>query len=244
MSRRLDSLWFGLVLLIAWQGLFYIVGDDAISSPVVTMAKAWTLLTSSGFWIHVMATLQAFVWALVIAIGAGVVIGLALGMSKLAGEVAEPILNALYAIPKITLYPVILLMFGLGLPAKIAFGTIHGIFPVIILTMTGVRSISPVIRKTARVMRLSRGETMRTVLFPAAMPEIFSGMRVGFALTLLGTLIGELFASNRGLGFLLLRSAEQHDVPGAMALALLLFVTASAVGAGLLAIDRRLHHLQ
>ena len=137
---------------------------------MVTLIKAGTLLASSGFWLHVAATLQAFVWALLIAIGAGLLIGLVLGMSRLAGEVAEPILNALYAIPKITLYPVILLMFGLGLPAKIAFGTIHGIFPVIILTMTGVRSISPVIRKTARAMRLSRTETMRTVLLPAALP--------------------------------------------------------------------------
>jgi NitT/TauT family transport system permease protein len=244
MNRRLDSLWFALAVLAAWQAFYYLVGEDAVSSPAATLLKASTLLASSGFWIHVSATLQAFVWAVVIAIGAGLLIGLVLGMSRLAGEVAEPILNALYAIPKITLYPVILLIFGLGLPAKVAFGAIHGIFPVIILTMTGVRTISPVIRKTARVMRLSKAETMRTVLFPAALPEIFSGMRIGFALTLLGTLIGELFASNRGLGFLLLRSAEQHDVPGAMALALLLFVVAAAIGAGLLAIDRRLHHAQ
>jgi len=243
MSQRLDSLWFAIAVLIAWQLFHYVAGEDAIASPWATLVKTWTLLASGGFWQHVMATLQAFVWAALIAIGAGLVIGLVLGMSRLAGEVAEPILNALYAIPKITLYPVILLIFGLGLPAKVAFGAIHGIFPVIILTMNGVRSISPVIRKTARAMRLSQVETMRTVLFPAALPEIFSGMRIGFALTLLGTLIGELFASNRGLGFLLLRSAEQHDVAGAMALALLLFVVAAAIGAVLLAIDRRLHHI-
>ena len=69
-------------------------------------------------------------------------------------------------------------------------------------------------------------------------------MRVGFALTLLGTLIGELLASNRGLGFLLLRSAEQHDVPGAMALALLLFVVAALSEVASWRVDRRLHHAQ
>jgi NitT/TauT family transport system permease protein len=242
MSQRLDSLWFAIAVLIAWQLFYTVVGEDAIASPWDTLIKAWALLISSGFWENVVATLEAFVWALLIAIGAGLVLGLLLGMSRLAGEVAEPILNALYAIPKITLYPVILLIFGLGLPAKVAFGAIHGIFPVVILTMTGVRSISPVIRKTARALRLSKVETMRTVLFPAALPEIFSGMRIGFALTLLGTLIGELFASNRGLGFLLLRSAEQHDVPGTTALALMLFVVAALIGVSLLAIDRRLHH--
>ena len=67
--------------------------------------------------------------------------GLALGAHRLSGEVAEPILVALYSIPKITLYPVILLLFGLGISAKIAFGVIHGIIPVILFTMNAVRNI-------------------------------------------------------------------------------------------------------
>ena len=64
-----------------------------------------------------------------------------LGAHRLSGEVAEPILVALYSIPKITLYPVILLLFGLGISAKIAFGVIHGIIPVAIFTMNAVRNI-------------------------------------------------------------------------------------------------------
>ena len=71
-------------------------------------------------------------------------IGLALGAHRLAGEVTEPILAALYSIPKITLYPVILLLFGLGISAKIAFGVIHGIIPVILFTMNAVRNIRAV----------------------------------------------------------------------------------------------------
>ncbi len=244
MSKRLDSLWFALAMVIAWQLFYLAVGDDVISSPWQTIARVGVLLGSSGFWYNTAATFEAFAWAVVLALGLGLVIGLMLGMSRLAGQVAAPILNALYAIPKITLYPVILLVFGLGLPAKIAFGAIHGIFPVMILTMNGVQSIKPVIRKTARAMGLSRVETMATILFPAALPEIFSGMRIGFALTLLGTLIGELFASERGLGFMLMRSTENHDVVTAMALVLLLFVVAGALGAGMLRIDRRLHHFR
>ena len=64
-----------------------------------------------------------------------------LGAHRLSGEVTEPILTALYSIPKITLYPVILLLFGLGISAKIAFGVIHGIIPVILFTMNAVRNI-------------------------------------------------------------------------------------------------------
>jgi NitT/TauT family transport system permease protein len=242
MNRRLDSFWFALAVLLAWQLFHLIAGEDAIASPWQTIRRVAILLISGDFWSNTAATVEAFGWAVLLALGAGLLIGLFLGASRLAGEVAAPILNALYAIPKITLYPVILLIFGLGLPAKVAFGAIHGVFPVIILTMNGVRTIRPVIRKTARAMRLSPLETMRTVLLPAALPEIFSGMRIGFALTLLGTLIGELFASNQGLGFMLMRSTEHHDIPTATALVLLLFTVAAALGALLLEIDRRLHH--
>ncbi len=244
MNKRLDSLWFAASLFAGWQVFYWAAGEDAISSPWETITRAATLIFSSGFWDNAAATFEAFGWAVLMALGAGLLVGLMLGMSRLAGEVAGPILNALYAIPKITLYPVVLLIFGLGLPAKVAFGAIHGIFPVMILTMNGVRSIRPVIRKTARSLRMSRVETMRTVLLPAALPEIFSGMRIGFSLTLLGTLIGELFASNRGLGFLLMRSTEDHDVPTAMAIVFLLFLVAATIGALLLEFDRRLHHVR
>ena len=160
MTKRLDSLWFALALIAVWQILYWIAGAEALSSPWQTVYRAAAMLASGGFWEHVAATFEAFAWAVLLSIALGLMVGLWFGLSRLAGEVAEPILNALYAIPKITLYPVILLFFGLGLPAKIAFGTIHGIFPIILLTMNGVRSIRPVIRKTARAMRMSGFETV------------------------------------------------------------------------------------
>ena len=82
---------------------------------------------------------------------AGIAIGLWLGLRRFAGDVADPILGTLYSIPKITLYPIILLMFGLGISAKIAFGVIHGIFPIAIFTMNAVRNVAPVYHRTARV---------------------------------------------------------------------------------------------
>jgi NitT/TauT family transport system permease protein len=241
-TRRLDSLWFTLAVIALWQLLYEVAGDAALASPWQTVRQAIEMLASAGFWDHVEATFEAFGWAVLLSIVLGLAIGLVLGFSRIAGELFEPILNALYAIPKITLYPVILLFFGLGLPAKVAFGTIHGVFPIILLSMNGVRSVRPVIRKTARALGLSGFETIRTILLPAALPEIFSGIRIGFALTLLGTLIGELFASNRGIGFLLLRAADRQDVPMTMALILLLFAVAATAGGILLAVDRRLHH--
>jgi NitT/TauT family transport system permease protein len=90
-------------------------------------------------------------------------------------------------------------------------------------------------------MRLTRLAQARTILFPAALPEIVTGLRIGFSTTLLGTLIGELFASNQGLGFMLIRAMDAHNVPDIMALTLLLFLIATGANTIILAIERRVH---
>jgi NitT/TauT family transport system permease protein len=236
-----DPFLFAVVLVALWQGAHHLVGDEGLASPWETVTTAVRLLASSSFWPHVAATGIAFFYALLVALFGGLAIGLLLGYFRLAGEVFDPIVGAVYAIPKITLYPIILLIFGLTLSAKVAFGAIHGIFPMIIFTMSGVKSVRPVLLKTSKVMRLSPGETIRRVLIPAALPEIFTGFRIGFSITLLGTLIGELFASDRGLGFLLIRSIEQNDVATILALTLLLFTASALVGWVLLRLDRHLH---
>jgi NitT/TauT family transport system permease protein len=230
-----------IVALVLWQGLYEIVGDVALTPPIATFAHAGALLRSGLFLHHVAATADAFAVSLAFGSLAGVAAGLALGFHRFSGEVAEPILTALYTLPKVTLYPLVLLVFGLGISAKIAFGIMHGIIPVILFTMGAVRNIEPVHLKTARVLRLSAWQTATTVLMPAVIPEIFTGLRVGFSLTLLGVIIGEMFASQRGLGFLVINGINTHDVPTMMAVILLIVIFAIAASSLLLAADRKLH---
>ena len=169
------------------------------------------------------------------------VIGFLLGAHRFSSEVFEPVLVAFYSIPKITLYPIILLAFGLGLPAKIAFGTIHGVVPVAIFTMGAVRNLNPILLKTARVLRLTPQELVASVLLPAALPEIFTGIRLGFSLTLIGTLLGEMFGSQRGLGYLLMTAIGLQNVQLIMAVTLLIVLFAASVSTLLIVIDHRLH---
>lgn len=241
MSRRWDPLLLIAGLAAAWHGLAMLVGADGLATPWVAVRTLASLLADGGFWSNLWATGRAFAIACLLSLGTGVAVGLALGLRRLAGDVAEPILNTLYSIPKVTLYPVILLLFGLGLPAKVAFGTLHGIFPVILLTMNGVRTIPQAQLRTGRAFRLTPAQLLLRLVLPAALPEIFTGLRIGVALALVGTLVGEFFTSDRGLGYLLTQDVSRNDVPGITALTLLLFVVASLGGAGLLAIDRRLH---
>ena len=238
--------WGDVALLVAfalagWQALYAAVGEVAITSPLGTFARVGELFEAAFFWRNAEATALAFAVSLAISSAAGVVAGLALGFHRFSGVVAEPILTALYTLPKVTLYPLVLLIFGLGISAKIAFGVMHGIIPVILFTMSAVRNIDPVHLKTARVLGLSPRTTALTILAPAVAPEIFTGLRVGFALTLLGVLIGEMFASQRGLGFMIINGINSHDVPTMTAVVLILVAVAVSAGSLLLALDRRLH---
>ena len=243
--RQWTSLVSGVLLagglLIAWQILFEIAGPLAMTPPFETFHYLAHLMTTDTFWGHLAETSRAFLFALAIAVAAGLAIGLLLGAHRFSSEVVEPILVAFYSIPKITLYPIILLAFGLGLPAKIAFGAIHGVVPVAIFTLTAVRNINPVLLKTARVLRLQAWKVVGSVLLPAALPEIFTGIRIGFSLTLIGTLLGEMFGSQRGLGYLLMTAIGLQNIQLIMAVTLLIVLFAATVSVLLIVVDHRLH---
>ena len=230
-----------VLMFASWQALYWIAGDIAMRSPAETFAYSVKLAGQASFWVHAAETGKAFGMALALAVAGGLAIGFILGLNRLASEVFEPMLVAIYSIPKITLYPILLLAFGLGLSAKVAFGTIHGIIPIALFTLNGVRNVKPVLLKSARTLGLSPFATVREIVFPAALPEIVTGLRVGFSLTMIGTLLGEMFASQRGLGFLLMNGIGLHNVDLIMALTFGLVVFAGSAGIILLAIDRRLH---
>ncbi|HUH40580.1 MAG TPA: ABC transporter permease subunit [Castellaniella sp.] len=229
-------------LLITWQLVSIWLGPTILPSPRQTWAQLVVEFQTPDFYLHLAATGKAFGTALLIAVTFGILIGLILGAQRLAGDVMEPVLITLYSIPKIALYPVILLMFGLDISARIAFGVIHGIIPIIIFTVTAIRNIPGVYLRTSRALRLNHSTTALRVLIPAAMPEIVAGLRIGFSLTLLGTLLGEMFASQYGIGHILMRSMERNETSIIMALALLLFLFATLASFCLLRLDRYLRH--
>jgi len=240
-SALLDKLILVVVLIAAWQLLSMLTGPEVLTTPWATLRRLMRLMAEPEFAGHAMETGSAFAVALAISLAGGLGLGVLLGAHRLSGEVSEPMLVALYSIPKITLYPVVLLLFGLGMSAKIAFGAIHGIIPVILFTMNAVRNIPQVYIRAGRSMRLTPAQMFASVLVPASLPEIVTGFRLGFSLTLLGTLIGEMFASQRGIGSVLIKSMENNTTDVILALALLLVLLATAASWLLLALERRVH---
>lgn len=237
----LDKLLLATALLAGWQILSLVAGPEVLTAPLATLRRLVQLMAEPQFAEHAIETGSAFAVALVISLVGGLVLGVLLGAHRLSGEVSEPLLVGFYSLPKVTLYPVVLLLFGLGMSAKIAFGAMHGIIPVVLFTMNAVRNIPQVYLRAARSMRLAPSQLFLHVLVPASLPEIVTGFRLGFSLTLLGTLIGEMFASQRGIGYLLIKSMETNSTDIILALTLLLIIFATAASWLLLALERRVH---
>ena len=237
-GRVLDLVLLAAVLLLLWQAVGSWTAGVAITGPAVTFGYAGQLLLTAGFWGQLWATLSAFLLAFALSAVIGLLLGLVLGLRRFAGDVMEPVLAGFYTIPKVTLYPVVLLLFGLGMGAKVAFGVMHGLVPVTLFTMAAIKTLPPTLPRTARALRLSPGQTMRWVLLPACLPQIMAGLRLGFSLSLLGVLIGEMFSSQRGLGFLLVSGLAQHNVALSTAVVLVIVVIAVAANTAMLRVSR------
>jgi NitT/TauT family transport system permease protein len=240
-SRVGNALALIAALLLLWQSLYWWAGEVALASPLATLRYTAKLIATESFDMHLVDTLRAFAIAYALSVLIGLAVGFWLGFDRLSGDALEPMIVAVYAIPKLTLYPILLLAFGLTLSAKVAFGVLHGVIPIILFTLSAVHNTKPILIKTGRVLNLTRSQMVRWILFPAAIPEIFTGLRVGFALTLIGSLLAEMFASQRGLGYLLMNGIGLHNVDLIMSVTLIIVVFAASVSTLLLYIDHRLH---
>lgn len=241
--RMTDSLLLLLVVAMAWQGLYAMVGAVALTPPLATVANAWGLLADADFWPNVASSFRALGLAIMFEVVLGLLIGALLGLNRLAGEVMEPLIMGFYAVPKIVFYPVVLMMCGIGVTSVVVFAVMHGILPIILFTMNAVRAIKPIFLRTGRALRLTVAQTVWSIALPAAIPEVFTGLRIGFAATMLGVLLSEMFGSKNGLGFLLMNAIGLNHVNDIMALTLLLAGFAACVNLALLAVDRRLHRI-
>lgn len=239
--RTADTLVVLLFMLLAWQLLHQIVGATALPGPAPTLSYLAKFVPTARFMENASATLIAFVYALILSYAIGLAVGVWMGAHHLSGAVGEPVLVALYTLPKITLYPVVLLIFGLSLPGRVTFGAMHGVLPVALLTMNAIRNIPPVYLKSARTLHLTTWQTILTVLLPATLPEVVAGLRIGFSLTLLGVLLAEMFASKQGLGFLIVNAMSLLQTEEMITVAVMLFAFAAVANALLLWIEHQLH---
>ena len=224
-----DRLVAVISLLAVWMALHQILGAEALASPLATLERITVLLSGPRLWGHASVTLAVWLAAFAMAAVLGVTTGLLMGRYHSAGQVAEPFISALASLPKVTLYPMVLLIFGLGVSSKLVFGFLHGVLPVLLFTLGAVRQIPLIQMKSAQAMGLSRTACLRHVMLPSIWPSVLSGLKLGASLTLLGVLIGEMFGAQKGLGFLLMNAMELNDTASLSALSVLLLMVALGV---------------
>ncbi len=191
-----------LLLFLGWEIGVRFFGDPLFLSPPSEVLVGVVQLSHDK---DVVAAVLTTLWEIFVAFGLavvfGIAIGLAVGLQGFTRRSVFPIILLLYATPQIVFLPLVILYFGIGAASKIAFGTSHGIFPIIVTVVAGVQNINPVLLTSAKSMGASRRQILRWVVFPHMVPSLFTGMRLGMTGVLLGVLLAELYVSAGGIGY-------------------------------------------
>ena len=146
----------------------------------------------------------------------------------------------LYATPLVALMPFFIIVFGVGIPAKIAIVYVMVVFPVLINTFTGIRTADADLLEMVRSFSASPGQVFREVLFPSALPFILTGLRLGVGRGLIAVVVGELFFSQQGLGYLINLAGQSFDTPLLFVGVLILAVAGVVLTGFLQTLERRM----
>jgi len=221
-------------ILLTWEavaasGLLF---RDVVPSLIVIGRALVELLTEAAYYWHLGVTAGEIGSALLIGGLAGLAVGIALGANPLLSRSFEAFLYYLGPTPKIIFFPIMILWFGVGPASKIALGTISCFFPIALSTAAGMRMIDPVLVRVGRSFRARKRQMVTKIYLPALRHPIMNGVRLGFGIAVIGTLLAETKLSNRGIGFLIINAYTTFDMPRMYALLIVLFVL--AIGANTL----------
>ena len=226
--------------------LWELIGRYLITNPLyfVPLSRAleaiWALAETGELWTHITTTATEFALGFSVAAVSGIALGLLTGTSRVARQVSDPWINALYATPLVALMPLYLIIFGIGTTGKAALVVTVAIFPILINTTVAVLSTEQSHLDVSRAYGAGRWATFRKVYLPASLPSIVSGLRLGIGRGLTGVVVGEFFFANAGLGFLIARSGQSFDTPTLFASIILLTLAAVVLSQALRIAERRL----
>jgi NitT/TauT family transport system permease protein len=208
----------GIALLAVWEfSADRLVDKFMISSPADAFMRLWGWIAAGTIWLHIWSTVYATVAGFLVGGLTGVAGGLLLGVSPFMSRLLDPYIWAFNALPKAALAPLFVLWFGLGINSKIALAATLVVFLVFVNTFAGVREVDRDLVDSLRLMRASRLQILVKVVVPSAASWIFVGLKTAVPYALIGTIIGEMIAANRGLGYLVQRSGSEFDTAGVFA---------------------------
>ncbi len=220
-----------ILLLVAWQAMALsgLLFRDVVPPLQAIASGVGGVLGDSGFYANLAITGFELAVALVLGGAGGLIAGLALGGSRFLSQALERWLNYLGPTPKIILFPVLIMMFGVGAGSKMAMGAVSCFFPIAISVAAGVRGVDPKLLQVGRSLRAGRLQMLTKIYLPAMLAPLVNGARLGFGVALIGVLLAETKLSNQGVGFLIMQAYQRFDMPRMYGLLLVTVAFAAAV---------------
>lgn len=224
---RVRVFFFGLVWLL-WE----LVAQSKMLVPQVFVTTATLLksflqvITSEVLYLNLGYTLATSLAGFVIAVVAGTLIGIALGVSRLLGDALMPYISALASSPKIIFLPVVMAFTGFGPGSNVTMAFIGALFPVLIAAYAGMLSINPVHVRVAHSFNISTAQMVSKVYLPSVRGSLLVGSRLAFGGALVSTVLSEAKFGQDGLGYLTLQYYSTFDIPKMFSVLVVLFTVA------------------
>jgi NitT/TauT family transport system permease protein len=219
-----------VVAIMVWQ---FIAGaldvEFFISKPSEIWAQLWDWITTGYLLDNLGVTLQATLYGFILGAVSGIVIGFVLGLITILGRLLDPFITAVYSLPKLALAPLFVLWFGIDLEMKVVLTAVIVFFLVFWNTYAGVRETDKDLVDVLRVMGARRRDMIRKVVLPGSLTYIYVGLKLAIPYALTGAVVGELIASNKGLGYILMSAAGAFNTAGVMAALVVLMVIATVM---------------
>lgn len=231
-----------VALLIVWEiagGRWIDITFTSKPSQIYERLVTWTL--DGTLWSNSWITIQEIVLGFLLGAATGAVTGFLLASANFVYRVLDPLIMALYSIPKVALAPLFIVWFGIGINMKVLLAAATVFFLVFLNTAAAVRDVDRGLVDAVRLMGGGRGHVLRLVVLPASMAGLLTGLKVAIPYALIGAVIGELVASNRGLGYLINDAAAQFDTAGVFATLVVLSIIAAVLNVGVGLLSRRIN---
>ena len=233
-----------LVILGLWLLLVWVQDYPAflLPAPALVWQRFLVVAGDGTLWAHTWVTLQEILGGLALGLSVATLLGYLLARSPTLEQLLLPYLVASQALPIVALAPLLVIWLGTGRLSKVVVCALTLFFPVLINTIVGIRSVERGLRDLMRSLEASRWQVFALLELPAALPVLLSGLKVGLTLSVIGAVVGEFVAADRGLGFLVNLARGLFDTPllfvalgTLMAIALLFYGLLSALERVLLA---------
>jgi NitT/TauT family transport system permease protein len=204
--------------LALWQfGAGTLFDEFFLSKPSAIVGQFWDLVASGRLFYHAGITVTEALSGFLCGGTVGMTVGILLGRNELLGKALDPLILVFYSLPKIALAPLFVIWFGIGIEMKIILTATIVFFLVFLNTYTGVRGVSRELVAIMRLMGARESDILRKVVLPSVVTWVFAGLKLSVPYALIGAIVGELIAANRGLGYLLSNAAGQFNTAGVFA---------------------------